>query len=795
MRIYFAGVVTAVLLFGGLLSSSQQSTGSQSPAAPLSVADIEHGLKAGVSTTRMATLVKQYGVDFELTDAVEKQLRVAGATGDLLLEVSRSRRSEVTAPARSDAIPQKKGELEVTMKFIQDKLKDMGEIHWSQAPAKTQANNTQQWVDRFQPAFAELVADPSSCELTAHTVAHFDTDYDWTTRISFREVGKIDVISLQDRLNREHIKDGHPEIQEEITPAVFNVNVVMTTGKRVHEIFIVTAKSGEASRKDLERETWPLLATPDEDMANRVANAMVRAAELCGSAIIPAIPSAGPSSGDSEPVSESNAEGRALTAKAVAAMGGEAKLASIKSFKEKLTDTEKTPQGDVHVQLKEIVIVFPNHSYEKTQTPNGPVIMAGTPDAAFIAMPGYGIRDMSADQKTLIMNGIKHDLIFIISHWKDPNVFFRAGRTEKIGDVYARVVDVNAAGTESRLFIDPQTGRILKQTFRLGQTGEFESERVMGNWKTVDGLSFPFLVKRNGDLSVMELTELEINPSTDPKLFEKPTEMPSEVSSASGLASTQGTSIVLPREERVVTLPDGLQYKILTVGTGPTPTASDSVVCNYRATFVNGKEFDSTYKSGHPAMFGVGQVIKGFSEALQLMPVGSKWQIIIPSALAYGERGSGPIGPGATLIFDVELLSIQGRPTPGASSNVSPNPTTRGAEGSSSKAGKCRAPMPHLRNDCVVTSNESDPRDGMPVFKITNVCSEELRVKVCDGPDATYDNHGCEASTMEPSKSSRHGLRNRGTFIYWAGSYEEASGVDNIDPATGGPGFTTCSAK
>jgi FKBP-type peptidyl-prolyl cis-trans isomerase FklB len=116
-------------------------------------------------------------------------------------------------------------------------------------------------------------------------------------------------------------------------------------------------------------------------------------------------------------------------------------------------------------------------------------------------------------------------------------------------------------------------------------------------------------------------------------------------------------------KEGVVTLPDGLQYKILTVGTGPKPTASDSVVCNYRGTLINGTEFDSSYKRGQPATFGVGQVIKGWTEALQLMPVGSKWQLVIPSSLAYGERGAGAdIGPNATLIFEVELLSIQEKP-------------------------------------------------------------------------------------------------------------------------------------
>ena len=113
-------------------------------------------------------------------------------------------------------------------------------------------------------------------------------------------------------------------------------------------------------------------------------------------------------------------------------------------------------------------------------------------------------------------------------------------------------------------------------------------------------------------------------------------------------------------KEGVVALPSGLEYKILKPGTGPKPTASDSVVCNYRGTLLNGTEFDSSYKRGQPATFPVGGVIKGWTEALQLMPVGSKWQLFIPSSLAYGERGAGgDIGPNATLIFEVELMSIQ----------------------------------------------------------------------------------------------------------------------------------------
>jgi FKBP-type peptidyl-prolyl cis-trans isomerase FklB len=112
-------------------------------------------------------------------------------------------------------------------------------------------------------------------------------------------------------------------------------------------------------------------------------------------------------------------------------------------------------------------------------------------------------------------------------------------------------------------------------------------------------------------------------------------------------------------KEGVVALPSGLQYKIVTAGTGPKPTTSDSVVCNYRGTLINGTEFDSSYKRGQPATFPVTGVIKGWTEALQLMPVGSKWQLYIPADLAYGDRGAGAdIGPGSTLIFEIELLSI-----------------------------------------------------------------------------------------------------------------------------------------
>jgi len=139
-----------------------------------------------------------------------------------------------------------------------------------------------------------------------------------------------------------------------------------------------------------------------------------------------------------------------------------------------------------------------------------------------------------------------------------------------------------------------------------------------------------------------------------------------KMKAATELNKKEGLEFLTANKEKegIVTLPSGLQYKVLTAGTGPKPAATDTVACNYRGTLINGTEFDSSYKRGQPLSIQVNGVIKGWTEALQLMPVGSKWQLFVPSDLAYGERGADPrsgIGPGATLIFEVELLSIQGK--------------------------------------------------------------------------------------------------------------------------------------
>jgi FKBP-type peptidyl-prolyl cis-trans isomerase FklB len=113
------------------------------------------------------------------------------------------------------------------------------------------------------------------------------------------------------------------------------------------------------------------------------------------------------------------------------------------------------------------------------------------------------------------------------------------------------------------------------------------------------------------------------------------------------------------KKEGVKILPSGLQYKIIKEGTGKTPMASDTVVTQYKGTFINGTEFASSYQRNEPATFPVKGVMPGWTQALQMMKEGSKWQLFVPPELAYGEQGAGPIGPNATLIFEVELVAVK----------------------------------------------------------------------------------------------------------------------------------------
>jgi FKBP-type peptidyl-prolyl cis-trans isomerase FklB len=193
--------------------------------------------------------------------------------------------------------------------------------------------------------------------------------------------------------------------------------------------------------------------------------------------------------------------------------------------------------------------------------------------------------------------------------------------------------------------IGSKVGASLKQ-----QSVDVDSSLVSQGLKDAMGGAKTRLTQEEAQ-AVLKEVQTEVNKERQEKM-----------AAAAAKDKTEGDAFLTANKSKagIVTLPSGLQYKILTAGTGPKPAATDTVVCNYRGTLIDGKEFDSSYKRGQPATFGVSQVIKGWTEALQLMPVGSKWQLFIPSSLAYGERGAGAeIGPNSTLIFEVELLSIQ----------------------------------------------------------------------------------------------------------------------------------------
>ena len=145
------------------------------------------------------------------------------------------------------------------------------------------------------------------------------------------------------------------------------------------------------------------------------------------------------------------------------------------------------------------------------------------------------------------------------------------------------------------------------------------------------------------------------------RMAEIQAEMQKEASAKAGEAKAAGTKFLAEngKREGVKTTASGLQYEVIKAGDGPKPVATDKVNVHYHGTLISGKVFDSSVERGMPITFGVQEVIKGWTEALQLMPVGSKWRIYIPSQLAYGEQGAGgDIGPNEALIFDVELLGI-----------------------------------------------------------------------------------------------------------------------------------------
>jgi zinc protease len=220
----------------------------------------------------------------------------------------------------------------------------------------------------------------------------------------------------------------------------------------------------------------------------------------------------------------SNAEGKALLAKIVAGIGSEEKVRSVKSMRQKLSILANTPQGEISIGTEQ-VLIFPDHLWQKMTTPMGEMTMVFSPTASFMASP-MGSQDMPSSQRDEALTEIKRLPLFVAQHAEDPKFAFSAGASEKIGEVEAKILDVNADGAEVRWFVDPQSGRILRAAWKsVGPAGPGETIVEYADWKSVAGFTLPFKVTRTLDgakQATVEVKDVEINPSVDPKLFEKP---------------------------------------------------------------------------------------------------------------------------------------------------------------------------------------------------------------------------------------------------------------------------------
>jgi hypothetical protein len=198
---------------------------------------------------------------------------------------------------------------------------------------------------------------------------------------------------------------------------------------------------------------------------------------------------------------------------------------AVRAFRSKMTQTAQTPQGSMNLQM-EATIALPDRLRASIQSPNGNLTMVFTPTSAFMIAPDGSVRDIPPSHQKEALEQIKRDPVFVAQHLDDPAFTFAADGAQKIGEVETRIVDISAAGAAFRYYIDPQSGRILRETYTgMGPSGPFQGETDLADWKEVGGLVLPMkhLNKQDGkDSSAVEVIELQLNPPLDPSLFQKP---------------------------------------------------------------------------------------------------------------------------------------------------------------------------------------------------------------------------------------------------------------------------------
>jgi hypothetical protein len=221
---------------------------------------------------------------------------------------------------------------------------------------------------------------------------------------------------------------------------------------------------------------------------------------------------------------QSNAAGKVLAAKVAQALGGEAKLQTIKAVRQKVTANRKSPQGEMALQIDELT-VFPDRQWMKMQTPMGEMNMVVSPKASFVSVGGQ-TRDMPSSQRQESVQDEKREMIYVAQHINDPKFQFAVTGKEKVGNVEASILDVNADGAHVKWYVDPQNGRILRIVAeRRGEQGSLTQSVDLSDWRDVQGIKLPFkrTISLNGEPSgSAEVQQVQLNPPVDPKLFEKP---------------------------------------------------------------------------------------------------------------------------------------------------------------------------------------------------------------------------------------------------------------------------------
>lgn len=231
------------------------------------------------------------------------------------------------------------------------------------------------------------------------------------------------------------------------------------------------------------------------------------------------------SGGAGEAKKESNPEGKVLATKVVQALGGAEKINSVKSLKSAFTLDQKTGPMPGQIQA-ETTIVYPDHMKVDMTMPQGSFSMIITPATAFVTSGGKVVQELPPSRRDESMAQIRRDLLYIAQHASDPAFTFAASGTEKSGEVNTTVVEVSGPGIDMRWFVDPETGKVVRETYQsMGRSGPENTETTFSDWRPVEGLNLPFrrANKQNGeDSSTAQFTSFQLNPQVDPKIFEKP---------------------------------------------------------------------------------------------------------------------------------------------------------------------------------------------------------------------------------------------------------------------------------